>query len=61
MADGAHVPVTPFDDVVGRVGTLAPAQIERELPKPNTGVTTGLTVTFNVVLTAHCPAVGVNV
>jgi hypothetical protein len=59
--EGLHVPFTPLAEVVGRTGTLAPAQIETEVPKLNTGVTTVLTVTVNVVVAAHCPAAGVNV
>jgi len=59
--EGVHVPVTPFVDVAGRTGTLPPAQIDTEVPKPNTGVTTGLTVTVNVAAKAHCPVEGVNV
>jgi hypothetical protein len=59
--EGFHVPLTPFEDVVGSVGTLAPAQIEREVPKLNAGVTIGLTVTVNVAGTAHWPIAGVNV
>jgi hypothetical protein len=59
--EGLHVPVTPFEDVVGNAGTPEPAQIVSEVPKPNTGVTFGFTVTVNVVGVAHCPAVGVNV
>lgn len=58
--DGLHVPVTPLSDVVGNVGTDAPAQMVM-LPKPNTGVTFGLTVTVNDVEVAHTPAVGVNI
>ena len=59
--EGLHVPVIPFVDVVGSVGTAAPAQMERLVPKLNVGVIFGLTVTLNVVVVAHCPAVGVNV
>ena len=59
--EGLHVPFIPFVDVVGRAGTLAPAQIVRLVPKLNTGVTFGFTVTVKDALVAHCPAVGVNV
>jgi hypothetical protein len=48
-------------EVVGRDGTLPPAQIEKEEPKLNVGVITGFTVTLNVMVVAHCPAVGVKV
>ena len=51
----------PFVDVLGRVGTVPPAQIVRLVPKLNTGVRFGLTVTVNVVAVAHSPVVGVNV
>jgi len=58
---GFHVPVIPFCEVPGKVGTDAPLQILRLVPKLNVGVTFGLTVTSNVVGKAHWPAVGVNV
>jgi hypothetical protein len=45
----------------GRVGTTAPAQMLRDGPKANVGVTTGLTVTLKFAVVAHCPEVGVNV
>jgi hypothetical protein len=50
-----------FVDVVGKVGTVPPEQIVRVVPKPNSGVVFGVTVTLNVVGNAHCPAVGVKV
>jgi len=59
--EGLHVPVIPFVDVVGSVGTVPPAQIVRFVPKLKVGVTVGLTVTVNVVVVPHCPAFGVNV
>jgi hypothetical protein len=59
--EGLHVPFTPLAEVVGRTGALVPAQMDRDVPKLNTGVTTGLTVTVNVVVAAHCPAAGVKV
>ena len=59
--EGFHVPFIPFVDVVGKTGTLAPAQIDKLVPKVNVGVILGLTVTENVAVVAHCPAVGVNV
>ena len=43
----------PFVDVVGNVGTVAPAQIVDDVPKLNAGVTIGLTVTTKVVAVAH--------
>ncbi len=42
-----------FVDVAGNEGTLAPAHIDNELPKLNTGVAFGSTVTLNVVIVAH--------
>ena len=51
--EGFHVPVIPFDDVVGNVGTDPPAQIVKVVPKLNVGVMFGLTVTVNVIGTAH--------
>ena len=48
-------------DVVGKAGTVPPAQTVRLVPKLNVGVILGLTVTENVVPVAHCPAPGVNV
>ena len=58
---GLQVPVIPFVDVVGNVGTVPPEQIVVVVPKPNVGVIFGLTVTANVNGVAHSPAVGVNV
>ena len=43
----------PFVDVVGRIGTTAPAQIDKPVPNANVGVTFGFTVTANVVGVAH--------
>jgi hypothetical protein len=59
--EGLQVPVIPLVDVVGNVGTVLPAQIVNVVPKLNVGVTFGLTVTLKVAVTAHWPAVGVNV
>ena len=58
---GLHVPAIPFVDVFGNAGAAEPLQILKAVPKLNVGVSTGFTVTVNVVGTAHCPAVGVNV
>ena len=58
---GLQVPVIPLSDGEYNVGTAAPVQIVRELPNPNEGTTMGLMVTVNVVVVAHCPALGVNV
>ena len=59
--DGLHVPVIALSDVVGSAGTVPPAHMVSVVPKLNVGVTLGVIVTENIVGTAHCPAVGVNV
>jgi hypothetical protein len=51
----------PLVDVVDKAGTVPPAQIVNVVPKLKAGVIFGLTVTVNVAVVAHCPAVGVNV
>ena len=56
---GAHVPVIPLVDVVGKTGAAAPLHIAGTAV--NVGVINGLTVTVSVVVVAHNPAVGVNV
>jgi len=56
---GAQVPVIPLLDVVGSAASVAPEHIGATAV--NVGVTIGLTVMVNVVVFAHCPAVGVNV
>ena len=43
----------PLFDVVDNDGTLAPAQIVNKVPKLNTGVMFGFTVTVNVAFVAH--------
>ncbi|MNS36857.1 hypothetical protein D3C72_690570 [compost metagenome] len=48
---GAHVPLTPLVDVVGKGLRLAPAQIEFTWVKA--GVTTGFTVMVMVAVFAH--------
>ena len=58
---GLHVPLMPFVDRVGNTGAVLLAQILAVVPKLKVGVSTGLTVTVNVVVVAHKPAVGVNV
>jgi hypothetical protein len=50
---GLHVPVIPFTDVPGNVGTVPPVQMESAVPKLNVGVMFGFTVTVNVVVVAH--------
>ena len=56
---GDQVPVTPLVDVVGKAAKAAPLQIGDTAVK--VGVTFGVTVISNVVVVAHCPAVGVKV
>jgi len=56
---GDQVPVMPLVDVVGKGANATPEQIaEMEL---KVGVMFGVIVIVNVVVVAHCPAVGVNV
>ena len=59
LTAGAHVPVIPLLDVVGRTGAADPLQIEGTAVK--VGVIKGLTVTVSVVVVAQSPAVGVKV
>ena len=56
---GDHVPVIPFNDVVGNADNVPPEQIGAIAL--NVGVTLLLTVTVNEAVVAHCPTVGVNV
>ena len=56
---GAQVPVIPLLEEVGRAAKVAPEQIGATAV--NAGVMFGLTVIVNVVVVAHCPAVGVKV
>ena len=56
---GAQVPVIPLLEVVGKAASVAPEQIGATALK--VGVILGLTVIVNVVVVAHCPAIGVNV
>ena len=56
---GAQVPVIPLVEVVGSADNVAPEQIGATAL--NVGVIFGLTVIVNVVVVAHCPAVGVKV
>jgi hypothetical protein len=51
--------VIPLSDVVGNADSDAPEHIAAT--ELNVGVTFGFTVMVNVVVVAHCPAVGVNV
>lgn len=48
-------------DAFANEGTVPPAQIDKEVPKANAGVTLGFTVTLNVIMFAHTPGAGVNV
>jgi len=50
---GFHVPLIPLVEVAGNDGTEPPEQMVRVVPKLNTGVMIGLTVTVSVVGTAH--------
>lgn len=51
----------PFVEVVGRAGAVLPAQRLNEVPKLNTGVTFGFTVTAKLTGNAQTPAAGVKV
>ena len=51
----------PFEDVFGKVGAVPPAQIVSDVPKLNVGIIFRFTVTVNVAVIAHRPAVGVKV
>ena len=51
----------PLSDVLGNAGTVPSAQIVKDVPKLNVGVMFGFTVTVNISLVAHNPAVGLNV
>ena len=56
---GDQIPVIPLLEVVGNAVSVAPEQIG--VTAVNVGVVLLLTVIVNVVVVAHCPAVGVNV
>ena len=55
---GVHVPVIPFNEVVGNGLNSCPEQIGAIVLK--VGVTFELTVIVKVVVVAHCPEVGEN-
>ena len=59
LSAGAQVPVIPLLEVVGNGDKVEPEQIGATAVK--VGVIFGLTVIVNVVVVAHCPAVGVKV
>jgi hypothetical protein len=61
IIEGLHVPLMLLPDIVGNEGTPVPEHTVNEVPNANVGVMFGLTVTVNVVVVAHNPAVGVNV
>jgi hypothetical protein len=52
--------MTPFREVFDKAGIEAPAHAVSDVPKLKSGVNTGLTVTVNVTVVAHSPAVGIN-
>jgi len=58
---GFHVPLIPFVEVLGKVGTAPPPQIFSDVPKLNVGVVRGMIVTGIVIGIPHWPPVGVNV
>lgn len=56
---GDHVPVIPFNDVVGNIGAVVPVQ-KGDIGL-NVGVTKGATVIVIGVIVPHCPVLGVKV
>ena len=56
---GLHVPVIPLVEVVGNADNEPPLHIGDTAAK--VGVTFVFTTISNVVVVAHCPAVGVKV
>jgi hypothetical protein len=56
---GAHVPLIPLIEVVGKAAKGSPEQIAAT--GLNVGVIFGLTVMVRVTVVAHCPALGVKV
>lgn len=58
---GLHTPLMPSTETGGRSGAVLPAQMVNVSPKSKSGTMLGVTVTVNVVGTAHWPAAGVNV
>ena len=58
---GLQVPVIPFNDVLGNVGTVPLPQMVSDVPNENTGTVLGVTTTTTVVGKAQLPGVGVKV
>ena len=56
---GDHVPEMPLFEVSDKADKVAPEQMGATAV--NVGVTCGFTVMVNVVVVAHCPALGVKV
>ena len=59
--EGLQLPMIPLVDVEGRTGTLPPEQMVSEVPKANTGVAFGITITLIVAGIPHWFGFGVNV
>ena len=57
--EGAHTPVIPLFEVVGKLGAGSPEQIGGGVV--NVGIILEFIMTLSVVTAAHCPAVGVKV
>ena len=57
---GDQLPVIPSTEVVGNAESVLPEHTGATAVNVGT-VLTGLTVIVNVVVTAHCPALGENV
>jgi hypothetical protein len=58
---GLQVPVIPFNDVLGNVGTVPLPQMVRDVPNEKTGTVFRVTVMVIVVISPQLPGVGVNV
>jgi hypothetical protein len=56
---GLHVPVIPFNEVIGKAAKTSPWHIGFTGSK--VGVIMGFTVIVKVAVEAHCPEVGVKV
>ena len=50
---GFQAPVIPFVELLGKVGTVPPAQILSDVPKVNAGVVRGMIVTGIVIGIPH--------
>ena len=58
MVAGVQEPVTPFGEVVAKIGATEPVQ--KSAIGVKSGLRFGTTFTAKVCVVAHCPALGVN-